>query len=55
VWVEVRESGGQGELLEWWEVAAFRIDAPLGTGPQAVMAAALSGAVDVDYKWDVSS
>ncbi len=53
IWVEVQEAGGRGQLMEWLEVSAFRIHAPLGTGPQAVVAAAMGGAVDVPYRWEV--
>jgi len=55
VWAEVRESGGQGQLLEWYEVAAFRVGAAAGAGPQGVVAGALNGPVDVPYEWDVRS
>ncbi len=54
VWAEVQEAGGRAQLMEWIEVASFRIDAPVGAGPQAVVAAAMGGPVSVPYRWDVS-
>jgi ABC-type polysaccharide/polyol phosphate transport system ATPase subunit len=55
VWAEVQEAGGRGQLMEWIEVGSFRIEAPVGTGPQAVVAAAMGGPVAVPYEWDVTS
>jgi energy-coupling factor transporter ATP-binding protein EcfA2 len=55
VWAEVQEAGGRGQLMEWIEVGSFRIEAPAGTGPQAVVAAAMGGPVAVPYEWDVTS
>jgi len=55
VWAEVQEAGGRGQLMEWIEVASFRVDAPVGTGPHAVVAGALGGPIAVPYRWDVRS
>jgi energy-coupling factor transporter ATP-binding protein EcfA2 len=53
VWAEVQDASGRGQLMEWIEVAAFRVDAATGVGPQAVVAGALGGPVDVPYGWDI--
>jgi ABC-type polysaccharide/polyol phosphate transport system ATPase subunit len=53
VWAEVQEESGRGQLMEWLEVSAFRVDAPARSGPHAVVAGALGGPVDVPYDWDV--
>jgi ABC-type polysaccharide/polyol phosphate transport system ATPase subunit len=55
VYVEVQEGGGRGILMQRIEVTAFRVEAPIGAGPHAVVAAALGGAVVVPYQWDVRS
>jgi hypothetical protein len=55
VWADVEEATGQGQLMEWLEVASFRIDAPAGAGPQGVVMSALGGPVSVPYAWDVRS
>jgi ABC-type polysaccharide/polyol phosphate transport system ATPase subunit len=53
IWAQVQDAGGRGELMEWLEVGAFRVEAAAGAGPHAVVAAALGGPVDVPYRWDV--
>jgi ABC-type polysaccharide/polyol phosphate transport system ATPase subunit len=53
VWTEVHEAGARGLLMDWLEVAAFRIDAPIGEGPRGVSTAALGGPISVPYTWDV--
>jgi len=53
VWADVQEEHGRGALMEWMEVAAFRVDAPAREGPQALAAAALGGPVDVPYRWEI--
>jgi ABC-type polysaccharide/polyol phosphate transport system ATPase subunit len=53
IWVQVQDAGGRGELMEWLEVGAFRVEAEAGAGPHAVVAAALGGPVDVPYRWEI--
>jgi ABC-type polysaccharide/polyol phosphate transport system ATPase subunit len=55
VWVEVQDSTGRGQLMEWLEVTALRIDAPAGAGPHGVVMSALGGPVNVPYTWDIRS
>jgi hypothetical protein len=55
VFAEVRDEQGRGDLMARLEVGAFRVDAERGAGPQAVMASALGGPLDVAYRWDVRS
>jgi ABC-type polysaccharide/polyol phosphate transport system ATPase subunit len=55
VWVEVQDGTGRGQLMEWLEVTAFRIYAPVGSGPHGVVAGALGGPVDVAYRWEIRS
>ncbi len=55
VWAEVQEANGRGQLMDWMEVSNFRVDAPAGAGPHAVVTAALGGPVAVPYRWDVRS
>jgi ABC-type polysaccharide/polyol phosphate transport system ATPase subunit len=55
VWVEIENESAQGQLMDWIEATAFRVEAPAGSGPQAVVAAALGGPVDVPYRWTVRS
>ena len=55
VWVEVQDGSGLGQLMDWIEVAAFRVEAPTGSGPHGVVAGALGGPVDVPYQWEVRS
>jgi ABC-type polysaccharide/polyol phosphate transport system ATPase subunit len=42
-----------GRLMDDLEVTGFRVEAPPGEGPRAVVNAALGGAIDVGYGWDV--
>ena len=53
VWVEVQEAGGRGQLMQSLEVSGFRVEAPTGAGPQAVVTAALGGPVAVPYSWAI--
>jgi lipopolysaccharide transport system ATP-binding protein len=53
VWADVQDERGGGALMEWLEVAAFRVDAPVREGPQALASAALGGPVDVPYRWEI--
>ena len=55
VYVEVQEGSGRGMLMQRIEVTAFRIEAPVGAGPHAVVTAALGGPVVVPYEWDIRS
>ena len=55
VWVEVEDESAHGQLMDWIEAAAFRVEAPAGSGPQAVVAAALGGPVAVPYRWEVNT
>jgi ABC-type polysaccharide/polyol phosphate transport system ATPase subunit len=55
VWVEVQDSTGRGQLMDWLEVTALRIDAPAGAGPHGVVMSALGGPVNVPYTWDIRS
>lgn len=55
VWADVQEETGRGLLMEWLEIASFRVDAPAGAGPQGVVMSALGGPIKLPYTWDVRS
>ena len=54
VYCDVYGPHGHGILTDWQQVLAFRIEGDGGSGPLAVVNAALAGAVDVPYSWTVT-
>jgi hypothetical protein len=54
VYCDIYSAHGPGQLMEWLEVAAFRVVGEPGLGPMAVVHAATSGAVEVEYEWQIS-
>ncbi len=55
IWCDVVPQDGYGSLMDWMQVAGFRIDAPIGDGKKAIVNAATAGAIAVPYHWDVRS
>ena len=51
--VDVSEESGHAELMRTLEVATFQVIAPMRDGLNSVVTAAMAGAIDVPYQWDV--
>lgn len=51
----VYESTGHAKLMAWLPATTFRVEAPFGAGPRAVANSLLGAAVDVGYRWDVTT
>jgi homopolymeric O-antigen transport system ATP-binding protein len=54
VFCDVYGPKGEGRLFDWTQIGSFRIVGPTGNGPLAVMNAAVVGALDVPYSWEVA-
>ena len=53
IWCDVIAQDGYGTLMDWMQIAGFRIDAPIGDGKKAIVNAATAGAIAVPYRWDI--